>query len=157
MRTPRPGLVGGSQERGLRPGTLDSVSVAGFGAALEDAHDGPARYRAIAALRNTLERALQGLAEPNVSNDSERLGHVASLHVPGWSGAELVAALDLEGVCISSGSACAAGTSEVSPVITSMLGTDRARSTVRISLGPTTRETDIRRAIDAFTKVMARP
>ena len=157
MRTPRPGLVGGSQERGLRPGTLDSVSVAGFGAALEDAHDGPARYQAIATLRNTLERALRGWAEPNVSNDSERLGHVASLHVPGWSGAELVAALDLEGVCISSGSACAAGTSEVSPVITSMLGTDRARSTVRISLGPTTRETDIQRAIEAFTRVMARP
>jgi cysteine desulfurase len=157
MRAPRPGLVGGSQERGLRPGTLDTVSVAGFGAALEDVHSGPARYQTIAALRNTLEGALRGLAEPNVSNDSDRLGHVTSLYVPGWSGAELVAALDLEGVCISSGSACAAGTSEVSPVITSMLGTDRARSTVRISLGPTTREPDIQRAIEAFTKVMARP
>jgi len=156
-RTPRAGMVGGSQERGLRPGTLDSVSVAGFGAALEAAHDGPARYRAIAILRNALECALRGLAEPNVCNDSERLGHVTSLYVPGWSGAELVAALDLEGVCISSGSACAAGTSEVSPVITSMLGTNRARSTVRISLGPVTGETDIQRAIEAFSKVMARP
>jgi cysteine desulfurase len=157
MRAPRAGLFGGSQERGLRPGTLDSVSVAGFGAALEGAHDGPTRYRALAYLRNTLERSLTGLAEPNVSNDSERLGHVASLYVPAWSGAELVAALDLEGVCISSGSACAAGTSEVSPVITSMLGTERARSTVRISLGPATGESDIQRAIEAFTKVLARP
>lgn len=157
MRTPRTGLVGGSQERGLRPGTVDSVSVAGFGAALESAQNGPARYREVALLRNALERALRGSAEPNVSNDSERMGHVASLHVPGWSGAELVAALDLEGVCISSGSACAAGTSEVSPVITSMLGAERARSTVRISLGPATGEPDIQRAIEAFMKVLTRP
>ena len=155
--TPRSGLVGGSQERGLRPGTPDSVSIAGFGAVLEDAHSGPARYQAIAALRNAFEQALRDEVEPNVSNDSERLGHVASLFVPGWSGAELVAALDLEGVCISSGSACAAGTSEVSPVITAMMGTDRARSTVRISLGPTTRETDIQRAIEAFVRVLERP
>jgi cysteine desulfurase len=154
--TPRPGLVGGSQERGLRPGTVDPMLIAGFGAALRSAHDAPEAYRALAHLRDTLERALVGLAQPNIAIGTERAGHVASLFVPNWPGAELVAALDLEGVCISSGSACSAGTSEPSPVISAMLGESRARSTVRVSLGRATTAADIEHAIRAFEKVLTR-
>jgi len=154
---PRAGLVGGSQERGLRPGTVDAVSIAGFGAALRAAQAGPQRYRDLSALRDELERALVGVAKPNVTEGTERLGHVASLFVPGWAGPELVAALDLEGVCVSSGSACAAGTAEVSPVISEMLGSERARSTVRISLGPSTTRAEIERAIRAFRRIASRP
>ena len=130
--------------------------MAGFGVALEHARSGPSEQCRLKPLRNRLEFALRSVAEPNVSDDSNRLEHVTSLFVRGWSGAELVAALDLEGICISSGSACAAGTTEVSPVIAAMFGIDRARSTIRVSLGETTTESEIQRAIDAFHKVLAR-
>jgi cysteine desulfurase len=154
--TPRSGLLGGSQERGLRPGTVDPVLVAGFGAALAGTQDGPEAYLRLAILRDELERALRGMAEPNVSRDTERLGHVSSLFVPGWPGAELVAALDLEGVCISSGSACSAGTAEPSPVIGAMLGQARAASTVRVSLGLSSTLAEITLAIRAFQNVLTR-
>ena len=153
---PRPMLMGGLQERGIRPGTVDPILVVGFGAALGHARDSPRERGPLKLLRNQLELALRSVAEPNVPDDSIRLDHVASLYVRGWSGAELVAALDLEGICISSGSACAAGTTDVSPVITAMLGIERARSTIRVSLGETTTEREIHCAIDAFYKVFAR-
>lgn len=74
----------------------------------------------------------------------------------GWIGAELVAALDLEGVCVSSGAACSAGTVEPSPVLHAMFGDDGSTSGVRASLGDTTTLEDVRYAIEAFKKVVAR-
>jgi cysteine desulfurase len=70
------------------------------------------------------------------------------------NGDELVAALDLLGVQISSGSACAAGTAEPSPVITAMLGGERARSAVRISLGEDTTTEALAEAKAAFFQAL---
>ena len=109
---PKPLLRGGSQQRGFRPGTLDPIGILGFGAAWERVGGGPERYAALSALRIRFERSLKGLVEFNVSDTFDakaRLNHVCSLYVPGWRGEEIVAALDLENVCISSGSACSAG------------------------------------------------
>ncbi|MEO8876261.1 MAG: cysteine desulfurase, partial [Polyangiaceae bacterium] len=75
---------------------------------------------------------------------------------PKWVGAEMVAALDLEGVSVSSGSACSAGTIEPSPVVSAIAGEARAKSAVRISLGTTTTETEIARAIEVFRRVTSR-
>ena len=69
---------------------------------------------------------------------------------------ELVAALDLEGVSVSSGSACSAGTSEPSPVVTAMVGAERARSAVRISLGEETTASDVEQVLAAFERVLGR-
>jgi cysteine desulfurase len=154
---PKPILIGGAQERGLRAGTVDPVNVAGFGAALQRVEQGPTNCARLAPLRDKIESALGPKVERNTAGDATRLGHVASLFVQGWSAEELVAALDLEGVCISSGSACAAGTAEISPVLTAMLGTERARSSVRVSLGETTTDADIQQAIGAFQLVLSRP
>jgi cysteine desulfurase len=76
----------------------------------------------------------------------------------GWVGAELVAALDLEGVSVSSGAACSAGTVEPSPVLEAMYGDADgvATSGVRCSLGDTTTLEDVRFAIDAFRRVVTR-
>lgn len=131
-RPPQPVLLGGAQERGLRPGTVDAVAAAGFHAALGLARSGPARWVRIAALRDSLERALADVAQRNGA--PPRLPHVTNLSFAGVRGDELVAALDLLGVRVSSGSACAAGTAEPSPVITAMLGAERAASAVRVSL-----------------------
>src|SRR5690606_22704232 len=113
--TPRPLGRGGAQERGLRPGTLDAVSVAGFGAALDRLGGSVARYQALGQLRDELERELGRRTGGRITFHGRgvpRLAHVTNFALPGWRGDELVAALDLAGIQISSGSACSAGTAE---------------------------------------------
>jgi cysteine desulfurase len=148
-------LKGGEQERGVRPGTQDPVVLSGFGAAARRAAAGPDRYATLAALRDTLEATLVGAGA--VRNGGEpRAPHVTNLSFSGWLGPELCAALDLEGLCVSSGSACSAGTAEPSPVITAMLGRARAASAVRISLGETSNRAEMSAAAQIFLRVLAR-
>jgi cysteine desulfurase len=131
-RPPAPVLLGGSQERGLRPGTLSGALIAGFGAAL--ARVDPGRYAALAPLRDELERAL-GPAVLRNGAESPRLPHVSNFSTPGWTGERLVAALDVRGVCVSTGSACRVGTAEPSAAVAAMHGLERALGAIRISFG----------------------
>jgi cysteine desulfurase len=157
----RPILRGGAQERGLRPGTVDPVNAAGFAVAARRASAGAARYERLAPLRDRLEERLIALGArfgraPQVNGTAERAPHVSNLSWPGWAGDELVAALDLEGVCVSAGSACAAGTPEPSRIIAAMLGQERARSAVRVSLGEETTAELLETAIAVFERVLRR-
>jgi cysteine desulfurase len=130
---PAPVLLGGSQERGFRPGTLSGALIAGFGAALERLE--PARYAAIGPLRDDLERSLGDAILVNGAG-APRLPHVSNFSVvAGWSGERLVAALDVRGLCVSTGSACRVGTAEPSAAVAAMHGPDRAQSAIRVSLG----------------------
>jgi cysteine desulfurase len=149
---PRPLVVGGAQERGLRPGTVDAVAAAGFRAALERLPESVERYRELEPLRDELERALGDSAECN--GRGPRAFHVTNLSVRGLRGDELVAMLDLEGVRISSGSACSAGTTEPSQVITAMLGRARAERAVRLSLGEDTRREQIEHVIRTWNRLL---
>jgi cysteine desulfurase len=150
-----PVLVGGSQERGVRPGTVDVVAARGF--AVAAAHVSPDRHAAIAPRRDRLERGLlEAFDGARVNGAAPRVAHVTNVSVPGWAGPELVAALDVEGVACSSGSACSAGTNEPSPAILAMLGAERAASAVRFSLGETTTDDDVTFALDAITRVAKR-
>jgi cysteine desulfurase len=156
-----PVLLGGAQEKGIRPGTVDPVLAAGLGVAARYALSGSVRYARIAERRDTLERALLALvageSAPRVAGDPHlRAPHVSTLVWPGWVGAELVAALDLEGVSVSSGAACSAGTVDPSPVIAAMLGDSLAASSVRASLGDDTTDEDVARAIESFRAVLSR-
>jgi cysteine desulfurase len=152
-----PVLLGGSQEKGIRPGTVDAVLAAGLGACARRAKSNIAPHARIAALRDALESGLAALGGRPMGNPSRRVAHVSLCTWPGWVGAELVAALDLEGVCVSSGAACSAGTVEPSPVLTAMLGDDSlAAAGVRCSLGDETTTDDIELAVAAFGKVLAR-
>jgi len=153
-----PLLLGGAQERGLRPGTVDAALAVGLAVAARRALDGSVRYARIAALRDRLESALLALpGAPQVAGaPALRAPHVSTLVWPGWVGAELVAALDLEGVSVASGAACSAGTVDPSPVIAAVLGEAVAASSVRVSLGELTTEEEIARAIAAFTRVLRR-
>ena len=156
-----PVLLGGAQEKGLRPGTVDAALAAGLGVAARRAQGGSVRYARIAERRDTLEDALLGLLpgerRAHVAGDrARRAPHVSLLVWPGWQGAELVAALDLEGVSVSSGAACSAGTVEPSPVLEAMLGARDAASGIRASLGEETTDDDVERAVAAFGAVVAR-
>lgn len=150
-----PVLLGGAQEKGLRPGTVDPMAAAGLGAAARRAAQGPARYEAVKLLRDKLEGELLEIGA-EVNGRGPRAPHVSNLAFPSWNGPELVAALDLEGVSVSSGSACSAGTIEPSPVLTAMAGVPRAACSLRISLGEETTAEDIERACVAFRTVLGR-
>jgi cysteine desulfurase len=154
-------LRGGAQERGLRPGTQDPAACAGFAVAAERARSSPARYAELAVLRDRLEDELHALGTrlgvpPERNGTAPRAPHVVNLSWPGWRGDELCAALDLEGIAVSSGSACSAGTAETSPVLRAMVGEARAASAVRLSLGEETTAEDVDAAVLGWARVMER-
>ncbi len=156
-----PVLLGGSQEKGIRPGTVSAPLAAGFGVAARVAIESPARWAKLATLRDRLEAELLAIDAPRgrarvVGDPRLRAPHVSTLVWPGWGGAELVAALDLEGVSVSSGAACSAGTVEPSPVLRAMFGEEDATRGVRASLGELTTEADVTAAVRAFRAVLVR-
>ncbi len=153
-RAPQALLLGGSQERGRRPGTVDAVAAAGFQVAVEWATSQLEARARLAELRERLELGLVRLGAVVHGAEVPRLGHVSNVGFASQAGDELVAALDLMGVAVSSGSACSAGTTEPSKVISSMLGVERARRAVRVSLGDATSESDIERALAAFERAL---
>jgi cysteine desulfurase len=153
-----PVLLGGSQERGLRPGTLDPIAAAGHAAAATLALSSPERWSAVAPLRDALEGRLLALAPGARVNGASapRMPHTTSVAFPGWNGPDLVAALDLEGVAVSSGSACSAGTAEPSPALVAMGDEEAARCSVRFSLGEETTAGDVEAALAAVEAVLSR-
>ncbi len=153
-----PVLFGGSQERGLRPGTVDPVAAAGLTVAAGHALTSPKLWAASAPLRDELEARLLRLAPRARVNGASapRAPHVTSVAFPGWQAAELVAALDLEGVAVSGGSACSAGTAEASSALEAMGDDEAANCSVRFSLGEETKRSDIEIALAAAARVLAR-
>jgi cysteine desulfurase len=128
--TIRPLLRGGGQERGLRPGTVDPVAVAGFGVAARLAEGGPDRYQRLAPLRQSLEDVSSHSA---TGSDAPLERHpprspCSNLSWAGWPGRSS-SQRSTSRVCVSAG-APACGTP--SPrVIAAMLGDERAKSAVR--------------------------
>lgn len=132
----QPLLVGGAQERGSRAGTEDVYAIAGFLALLECPQH--SEWKALADVRNALQNGLVTRFGAIVLGDSEnRLPNTVNVALPGRDSEETVMALDLEQVSISAGSACTAGSMEISHVIAALgLSDEISRSAVRFSLGP---------------------
>ena len=154
-----PIMRGGSQERGMRPGTHAVAAIVGMGAAVELAESRRQEHRArLAALRAELEALL--LRVPGVSvNGAEAprsVKHV-NVSVEGVDGETLLMALDDAGVEVSAGSACAAGSLEPSHVLLALgLSPRAAKASVRFSLGYTTTAEDVRLAAARFAAVVDR-
>lgn len=131
-------LAGGGQERGRRPGTPDVVALSGFGAAASTVPSRTEAMSSVAALRDRLEGTLRELGAAINGLEGKRAPTVVNASVPGLRGEVLVAALDLEGLCASSGAACSSGLAEPSPVLRAMYPEEpwRAESALRLSLGP---------------------
>ena len=150
---------GGVQEERLRPGTEDAVGAVGFATALERAvaarETRAARYDALAG---ALRRAL--LAVPGcrlVGPEAGALPGLVHVEVEGCEGESLVVNLDLLGVSASTGSACAIGALEPSPVLLAMgLGKRRAASTVRFCVGEGTTDDDVARVVEVFPSLVER-
>ena len=153
------GIVrGGGQERGLRSGTENLVGIAGLGAAC-----GPADVRRrdetarLEGWCTTIERHIRAVrADTSIFGDrAPRLPNTVSFATPLLDAQVLTMSLDLNGVAVSAGSACASGTVKPSHVLTAMgVPADLATSAVRVSLGWTTRDEDIEAFADAFAKAV---
>ncbi|MBM4375165.1 MAG: cysteine desulfurase [Deltaproteobacteria bacterium] len=163
----RPGLTlravlrGGDQERGLRPGTQDASLAVGLRCAAERALDGHERYGRLEPLRDRFEAAATALGvrfgvQVLRNGEASRAPHVSNLSFLGWRSPELAAALDLEGVAVSSGAACSAGTAAPSPVVGAMTGAGRADTAVRFSFGEETTEAEVASALGALERIFER-
>jgi cysteine desulfurase len=130
---------GGHHERELRPGTENVPGAAAFGcaAALAEAHL-EAESQRVGELRDRLESAvLERIPHAGVNgNRTARTPNTTNIYFDGLEGEALVIALDLRGFAVSSGAACSSGAVEPSHVLTAIgLTADRARASIRISLG----------------------
>ncbi len=153
----QPLITGGGQERRLRAGTENVAAIAGFGAAAVAAKAARERdARHMAALRDRLEAGLKAVT-PDViifGRESERLANTTLFAVPGMKAETAIIAFDLNGVAVSSGSACSSGKVQPSYVLAAM-GREPAlaRGAVRVSLGWSTTESDVERLLSAWNKV----
>lgn len=155
-----PLVYGGSQERGLRPGTEDVAGAVGFAVAAELAtRDREAETARLGALRDRLEAGLRAAIPDLCVNaaGAARLPTHLNVCIPGVDSGALVPALDLEGIAASGGSACNSGAADPSHVLTAMgLDADAAAPSVRFSLGRETTDAQIDRVLAVVPVVVER-
>ncbi len=149
---------GGTQERHRRAGTENVAGAVGFGVAFELA----VRERAqtvgrVRRLRDRLREAVLAVEGVELTgHPRQRLPNSLSVIAADTDGAAVALGLDLEGIAVSTGSACATGSTEVSHVLTAMAyPDDEARGALRMSLGRTTTEEEIAAAADAVPAALA--
>jgi cysteine desulfurase len=156
VRGLEPLLRGGGQELGHRAGTENVAGIAGFGAAAKAAM-GTRQSDAIRleSLRNRLERGLRETTGAIVfSGDVPRLPNTTLFTVPGLKAETAVIGFDLEGIAVSSGSACSSGKVQPSHVLKAMgFGPKIAEGAVRLSMGWSTSSADVDRCLKAWRKL----
>jgi cysteine desulfurase len=157
IHLPDPLIRGGGQERGMRAGTENVAGIAAFGAAAAAAQAALAAEAGhMRALRDDLEAKLQAVTPQAVifGAAAPRLPNTTLFAVEGQNAETAVIAFDLEGIAVSSGAACSSGKVTPSHVLDAM-GVLPAlrRGAVRLSVGPTTAESDIENFIRAWRKL----
>jgi len=155
----KPLLVGGGQERGHRAGSENVAAIVGMGLACQLAYAEVDWFgEASLAMRDRLWNGIRGkVSAVHRHGNSLCLPNTLNLRFDGVRGEALVAALDLEGIAVSAGSACAAGGGEPSHVLSAIgLDADTARNGVRFSIGRTNAPDEIERAISATTAAVER-
>ncbi len=153
-------MRGGGQEKRQRAGTENVAGIAGFGTAAKIAAIELETYQThTKALRDKLESALKQVANDLVivSENAPRVSNTTCALLPGAPAETALMAMDLEGVAVSSGSACSSGTFKPSHVLESMgYGEDGAKSALRFSTGWATTADEIDQAIAAYDRVIKR-
>jgi cysteine desulfurase len=149
-------IRGGGQEQGRRAGTENVLGIAGFGAAVKAALaslDGD-----MGRVKNLRERLETGLRQTRgvivFSENAARLPNTTLFTVPGLKAETAVIGFDLEGIAVSSGSACSSGKVQPSHVLEAMgFAPEPAKGAVRLSLGWSTTEADIDCCLEAWRKL----
>jgi cysteine desulfurase len=148
-------LAGGGQEKGLRAGTENLPGIAGFGAAAAIA----ATESAVSSLRDRFEALLRETVPEVVvfGAGAQRLANTSYFALPGIAAETALMALDLDGVMLSSGSACSSGKVKRSHVLAAMgVSDDVAECALRASFGWNSTGADVEAALKSITKLVAR-
>ncbi len=151
-----PRLFGGFQQQGMRPGTEDVCLPTGLLASLENfTNDQVGRAERVLILRDELERSLNENCDIVIHADqSHRVPHTSNVSFRGINRQEFLLACDLNGIGISTGSACASGSSEPSPVLGAMgLDKEVIESSVRISLSAFTSRPEVDLACERIINI----
>jgi cysteine desulfurase len=144
-----PLIHGGGQELRRRAGTENLVGIAGFAAVAKQSQ------LDISGLRDQLEEALEGAVI--FGGNTQRLSNTINFSHLGMSAETLLMNFDLDGIAVSSGSACSSGKVKKSHVLTAMgVVPDLARGAIRISLGWNTTPEHIEHFITVWRKLLAR-
>jgi cysteine desulfurase len=144
-------LRGGAQERNRRAGTENVAGIVGLGTAAAVARErqGVEAGR-LCALRDRLEAKMLAVPGARRNGDGPRVPNTTNLSFEGAEAEGLVMALDLMGIAVSTGAACAAGGTQPSHVLRAMgLRPERVQASLRFSLGRGTTEADVDRAAEA--------
>jgi cysteine desulfurase len=148
---------GGGQERNRRGGTENVVGIAGFGAAAAEAMRSlEGEVPRLAALQQRLELGLKAIWPDTIifGEQVPRVANTVQFAAPGVRAQTALMALDLEGIAVSSGSACSSGTMKFSEVVRDMgYPLEVAEAAVRVSMGWTTAEADIDAFLNAWRKL----
>lgn len=152
-----PIIFGGGQEFGFRSGTESVASIVGFGAAAELAEKLKAKEaKRVAQLRDHLFGGLKKIFPRVAVNGSlkKRVPNNLSFYIKGFSAEELLVRLDMLGISASSGSACSARSLEPVKTLLEMgHGFDRAKNSMRLTLGRTTSRSEIEKLLRVFTEI----
>jgi cysteine desulfurase len=152
-------LLRGSQEDSRRGGTQNVASIVAFGAAAELAASHIGESAALAALRDRLDASLLTAIPGSTVNGAgaPRLPNTTNISFEGIQSDNALLMLDERGICCSAGSACTTGSVHASHVLKAMgLPEDRARASLRFSLGRQTTESEIARAIETIPAVISK-
>jgi len=157
----QPLFYGGRHERSRRAGTENVPGIVGLGKAAELAMQGfeCGDDKKISGLRNRLERGiLAQVDEAGVNGEgAPRVPNTAGIYFDHIEGEPMVISLDLKGLAVSTGAACSSGAIEPSHVLTAMgLRADRARASIRFSLGKQNTAEDIDFALALVPETVAR-
>ncbi len=156
---PVPLLTGGGQEKYRRAGTENVAAIAGFGVAAKAARHHLEEAGRITDLRQQLEAGIKHVARDAVifGAAAQRLANTVLFAVPGVSAETIVIAFDLEGIAVSSGSACSSGKVGDSHVLAAMgVSPDLRRGGIRMSLAPSASEAETEHVVDAWKGIYAR-
>ncbi len=153
-----PLITGGGQENGYRSGTENIIAIAGFGAAIESIKENKKNIENIKYLRNQLERSIKTLS-PQIIIFSEKVNRIINttcFTIPNILAETALIYFDLEGISISSGSACSAGKkNNLSHVLTAMgYNSKIVKNALRISLGWNTTKNDIKKLLSVYSKII---
>ncbi|MBZ9845694.1 cysteine desulfurase family protein [Mesorhizobium sp. CA5] len=150
-------LISGEQENGLRGGTSNVPGAAGLAAAARLATAGLDQMAKVGRLRDQLEARLVALRPDATvhSRKTPRLPNTSSMSFPGIAADDVIEQLALRGICIATGSACSAGATAPSHVLTAMgVSPDDARATLRFSLSIKTTQEEVDRTIVALEPLL---
>jgi cysteine desulfurase len=155
-----PLLHGGGQERDVRSGTLDVPGIVAFAASVEAAVKARSAYVArVGGIRDLLVARVRDAVPTALLNGDpvDRLPGNAHFSFPGCEGDALLLLLDAQGIACSTGSACSAGVAQPSHVLLAMgADDDRARSSLRFSLGHTSTTADVDTLVAALPAAVER-